>query len=76
MNELQTDVLIVGGGVGGCAAALAAAKALEYYSHRRIRLDRRQLTSQGDAARRTRLDRKFWLHARVSPDAKRGQRIL
>src|SRR6476661_7744166 len=25
MKELQTDILIVGGGVGGCAAALAAA---------------------------------------------------
>ncbi len=25
MNQLQTDILIVGGGVGGCAAALAAA---------------------------------------------------
>ncbi len=27
MNELPTDVLIVGGGVGGCAAALAVARA-------------------------------------------------
>ncbi|HEX4948832.1 MAG TPA: FAD-dependent oxidoreductase [Blastocatellia bacterium] len=26
-NELQTEILIVGGGVGGCAAALAAAQA-------------------------------------------------
>ncbi len=26
MNEQQTDILIVGGGVGGCAAALAAAQ--------------------------------------------------
>ncbi len=26
MKELQTDILIVGGGVGGCAAALAAAE--------------------------------------------------
>jgi len=26
MKKLQTDILIVGGGVGGCAAALAAAK--------------------------------------------------
>src|SRR5262245_60207940 len=26
MKELQTDVLIVGGGVGGCAAALAVAR--------------------------------------------------
>jgi NADPH-dependent 2,4-dienoyl-CoA reductase/sulfur reductase-like enzyme len=25
-NELKTDVLVVGGGVGGCAAALAAAE--------------------------------------------------
>ncbi|HMV49172.1 MAG TPA: FAD-dependent oxidoreductase, partial [Blastocatellia bacterium] len=27
MKELKTDVLIVGGGVGGCAAALAVARA-------------------------------------------------
>src|SRR5690242_20302239 len=26
MKELQTDILIIGAGVGGCAAALAAAK--------------------------------------------------
>jgi hypothetical protein len=26
MNELQTDIAIIGGGVGGCAAALAAAR--------------------------------------------------
>src|SRR5215210_5792310 len=26
MKEIKTDILIVGGGVGGCAAALAAAK--------------------------------------------------
>ena len=57
-REFRCDVAVIGGGVGGCAAAMAALRnGMKVSSDRRNRLDRRPSHLAGRAARRASLDR-------------------
>jgi len=76
-RELHADVAIIGGGVGGVAAALAAARA-----GRRVilseenGLDRRPAHPASRAPRRASLDRVVRLYGLLSPLSQRRPRLL
>src|SRR5215207_10804091 len=77
VSEIHADVLVLGGGMGGFAAALAAARMGKSV----VIVEETdwlggQLTSQGVPPRRTSLDRAVRLHAQLPPVSRGRARLF